>query len=107
MTVKESFDNIPDWIDEIVKYSKKNLNIILIGNKLDLASKRLVNYSMLKSYAEQHSYLFFETSAKQNNNNLLNTFIEISKKLEEKLELINLIKRIEPVDLKKVFIIKF
>eukprot|EP01060_Flectonema_neradi_P010223 TRINITY_DN17346_c0_g1_i1.p1 TRINITY_DN17346_c0_g1~~TRINITY_DN17346_c0_g1_i1.p1 ORF type:complete len:214 (+),score=21.31 TRINITY_DN17346_c0_g1_i1:186-827(+) len=58
----ESFDNVKGWVDS-VQAEQANASIILVGNKTDL-SENAVPYSVGKSYADQISAPFFETSAK-------------------------------------------
>lgn len=42
--MKDSFNNIPKWMAEIEKYARANVNIMLVGNKSDLKSKRVIEY---------------------------------------------------------------
>ncbi len=101
LTVKESFDNVQHWVDEIAKYARKNSAIFLIGNKADLTTRRTVSYSTLKSYAERRNFFYYETSARLEDNNVFNTFVEISKRLEGKLEPVKVIKQTDSMDFKK------
>lgn len=39
ITSRESFKNIPQWLNEIKTYANENIYIILIGNKIDLHSQ--------------------------------------------------------------------
>lgn len=48
ITSIDSFNKLPDWLIEIEKNSPKNVFKILIGNKLDLNSKREVSYDLGK-----------------------------------------------------------
>jgi Ras-related protein Rab-1A len=93
MSARESFSNISYWLKEIEKYANPNMNIVLIGNKLDLANKRMVSYSTLKSFAERYNFLFYETSAKIDDSNILNSFVDITKRLENNLELVKTVKK--------------
>jgi len=36
------------WLTEIKRYAKDNVEKLLIGNKLDLMSKKVVEYSIAK-----------------------------------------------------------
>lgn len=68
---KESFENINYWLSEIeINKSQNNeIKILLIGNKTD-KKNREVSWEMGNDIAIQHDLLFFETSAKDNNNNI-------------------------------------
>lgn len=54
--------------------------IALVGNKLDLASRRAVDYNEAKSYAEDNNLVFMETSAKTAVN-VVEVFTAIATKL--------------------------
>ncbi len=47
---KETFENVQKWLKEIEQQIKPNqqVNILLIGNKSDLTSKRAVEYTTAK-----------------------------------------------------------
>jgi len=64
ITDKESFYNVKMWSEEIKKYASSNVKTILIGNKADFESKRQVEYSEAKEYADSNNMNYFETSAK-------------------------------------------
>lgn len=64
-----SFKNISHWIEECKKHLESNdIPIILLGNKVDLIEKRCISIDEAKNFAEKNNLLFFETSAKENNN---------------------------------------
>lgn len=64
ITDKDSFNNVRMWTEEIRKYAIDNVKTILIGNKADFESKRQVEYSEAKEYADSMNMTYFETSAK-------------------------------------------
>ena len=64
ITDKDSFNNVSMWNDEIKKYASSNVKTILIGNKADFESKRQVDYSEAKEYADNNNMSYYETSAK-------------------------------------------
>lgn len=53
---------------EIDKYAAENVNKLLIGNKCDLSSKKVVSYDEAKELADSLSVPFMETSAKNAHN---------------------------------------
>jgi len=68
VTDKESFLNVKNWIAENDKYATENVNKLLVGNKCDLASKKVVSYDEGKELADQLGISFLETSAKKSHN---------------------------------------
>lgn len=64
ITSKESFLKAQNWVRELQRQANANIVIALVGNKLDLASKRSVENSEAKEYADENNLLFMETSAK-------------------------------------------
>lgn len=60
----ETFDNIIDWIEETYQFIRdKSIPILLIGNKIDLATNREHLRNKALNLAEQYNFPFFETSA--------------------------------------------
>merc|ERR1712051_804589 len=68
VTDKESFNNVKHWMQEIDKYAADNVNRLMIGNKCDLSSKKVVSYDEAKELADSLSVQFLETSAKNAHN---------------------------------------
>merc|ERR1719331_1159551 len=68
VTDKESFNNVKHWISEIDKYAADGVNKLLVGNKCDLASKKVVAYDEAKEVADSLGVRFMETSAKNAHN---------------------------------------
>ena len=77
---KETFQKAQTWVKELQRQASPNIVIALAGNKLDLANKRAVSYEEAKQYADEHSLLFMETSAKTAAN-VMDIFTSIAKKL--------------------------
>jgi len=68
VTDKESFNNVKHWFQEIEKYAADGVNKLLVGNKCDLASKKVVSYDEAKEFADSQGIQFMETSAKNAHN---------------------------------------
>jgi len=64
VTNEQSFQNIRKWIQDVHTYAESNVSIVLIGNKCDLESKKVVEESRGRELAEEYSIPFFQTSAK-------------------------------------------
>merc|ERR1712083_531755 len=60
--------NVKHWLGEIDKYAKEGVNKVLVGNKCDLSSKKVVSYDEAKELAEEFSIPFMEASAKNSHN---------------------------------------
>eukprot|EP00931_Biecheleriopsis_adriatica_P025854 TRINITY_DN15788_c0_g1_i1.p1 TRINITY_DN15788_c0_g1~~TRINITY_DN15788_c0_g1_i1.p1 ORF type:complete len:213 (+),score=36.29 TRINITY_DN15788_c0_g1_i1:49-687(+) len=68
VTDKQSFHNVRHWVEEIYKYASEGVNMLLVGNKCDLMSKRVVTYDEAKELADSFSISFMETSARNAHN---------------------------------------
>lgn len=61
----ESFQNLELWLKELKTYSGPDTKVLLVGNKSDLQSKRVVSKEMGEQFKEDMKLdLFMETSAK-------------------------------------------
>ena len=66
VTNQKSYKDLQYWIDSLKSNMYKdisNVPIIIIGNKIDLP-KRVVNKETANSYANEHNFHYYETSAK-------------------------------------------
>ena len=57
---------------------------MLVGNKSDLTSKKVVEYSVAKEFADQLSIPFLETSAK-NATNVEQAFLTMAKQIKDRM----------------------
>ena len=64
ITNRSSFENLQDWLKDIISQSPKTVLIILLGNKIDLKEKREVEYEEGEQFAQKNGLIFMETSAK-------------------------------------------
>ncbi len=48
VTDMDSFNNVKQWLNEIDRYANENVNKLLVGNKSDLTSKKVVDYQTAK-----------------------------------------------------------
>jgi len=65
VTEKSSFKNLEVWMEDIRSYAKPNVDIMLIGNKIDVDKPRAVDFQTAKQYADDNHFLYIETSAKK------------------------------------------
>ncbi|XP_029943346.1 ras-related protein ORAB-1 isoform X1 [Salarias fasciatus] len=68
VTDQESFNNVKQWLQEIDRYASENVNKLLVGNKSDLTTKKVVDYTTAKEFADNLGIPFLETSAKSATN---------------------------------------
>ncbi|CAH8647711.1 unnamed protein product [Dicrocoelium dendriticum] len=64
ITNEESFNSVQDWVTQIKTYSWDNAQVVLVGNKCDLADERAVSVDRGRGLAQQLGLNFFEASAK-------------------------------------------
>ncbi|KAI6202025.1 Ras-related gtp-binding protein [Aphelenchoides besseyi] len=64
ITNKDSFNNVAQCLQEISFDESKEISKLLVGNKSDLSNERAVNYNTAKSFADELSIPFIETSAR-------------------------------------------
>lgn len=64
VTSKESFDSVKQWLQEIERYASESVNKLLVGNKSDMTSKRVVTTEQGQEMASSLKMPFLETSAK-------------------------------------------
>lgn len=81
ITNKDSFDQCKEYYNEKIKEcAKKNIQVIVLGNKADLESKREVPSELGANFALENKYIFMETSCTKNENvyDAFETLIEIT-----------------------------
>lgn len=47
-TDQESFNNVKQWFEEINRYACERVNKLLVGNKIDMVEKKVVDYNTAK-----------------------------------------------------------
>lgn len=84
VTDQESFNNVKQWMNEIDKYANDKVNKMLVGNKCDLTSKKVVDYNTGKELADSLGIPFLETSAK-NSTNVEQAFITMAAEIKARM----------------------
>ena len=84
VTNEESFKNLKQWMVEIDKYGSETVNKLIVGNKCDLTSIKLVDYSTAKEYADQLGIPFLEASAK-NKTNVQQAFKTMAEEIKHRI----------------------
>ena len=83
ITDSNSFDGAKKWLNEI-NQNVKDIEIFLVGNKLDLSDRRSISREIASRFAKDNYLEYVETSAKENLN--INALFEmIGQKLSAKI----------------------
>ena len=84
-TNKESFYNINNWIDEISKYTDKDVDKLVLMNKCDLIQERQIDKNEISKFEKENGLKIMEVSAKTGNG-IDKAFEYIIEKLIDKNE---------------------
>jgi Ras-related protein Rab-11A len=68
ITRKNTFDNIDNWLRELISINTNKISVSLIGNKNDLSLLRQVSKDKAQEKAKQYGMKFYETSALDSSN---------------------------------------
>ena len=82
ITNRDSYNNITNWVRDIHEKSNEQhkISLVIVGNKADMEEDRVVSLGEGKAMAEKYDALFFETSAKSNQN-IHNVFSGLTKEI--------------------------
>ncbi|XP_059148685.1 ras-related protein Rab-26-like [Physella acuta] len=64
LTRKSSFDNIQSWLNQVHEHAGEDVDIVLVGNKVDLAESRVIDHETASSLAKTIGAMYVECSAK-------------------------------------------
>jgi Ras-related protein Rab-1A len=84
VTDQESFNNVRHWNAEIDRYASEGVTKVLIGNKSDMADKKVVSLEQGKALADELKMEFIETSAKDASN-VTRAFEVMAAKIKSKV----------------------
>ena len=84
VTDQTSFNNVKQWLQEIDRYACDTVNKLLVGNKCDLVSQKVVDFHTAKEFADQLGIPFLETSAK-NSTNVEDAFLTMTREIKNGL----------------------
>lgn len=83
VTDNDTFNNVKQWLQEIDRYACEGVNKLLVGNKSDLTSKKVVEYAAAKDFADSIGVSMLETSAK-NATNVEQAFLTMAKQIKDR-----------------------
>eukprot|EP00276_Gloeochaete_wittrockiana_P005754 CAMPEP_0184660138 /NCGR_PEP_ID=MMETSP0308-20130426/32593_1 /TAXON_ID=38269 /ORGANISM="Gloeochaete witrockiana, Strain SAG 46.84" /LENGTH=214 /DNA_ID=CAMNT_0027100501 /DNA_START=107 /DNA_END=751 /DNA_ORIENTATION=+ len=84
VTDEKSFSNIRNWIRNIEQHATESVSKMLIGNKCDMAEKRVVTPEQGQSLADEYHIPFMETSAK-NSINVEKAFFTLASIIKKRI----------------------
>merc|ERR1711892_151881 len=84
VTDMDTFKNVSQWLEEIDRYACENVNKLLVGNKSDMTSKKVVEFSTAKEQADTFKIPFLETSA-LNATNVEQAFMKMAAEIKERI----------------------
>ena len=67
-----------------ISTQEENVNKLLVGNKSDLTSKKVVDYATAKAFADEIGIPFMETSAK-NATNVEQAFVTMANEIKTRM----------------------
>ncbi|XP_059148698.1 ras-related protein Rab-26-like [Physella acuta] len=84
LTRKSSFDNIQRWLNQVHEHAGEDVDIVLVGNKLDLVEGRAIDHETASSLAQTIGAMYVECSAKTGANVDL-VFTSLASKLANRV----------------------
>jgi len=84
ITNPKSFDNIAKWLRNIDEHASEDVEKMLLGNKCDMADRRMVSRERGEDIAREHGIRFMETSAKANIN-IDKAFYDLAESVLQKM----------------------
>ena len=83
VTDRKSFENVNRWLDSIKAEIEGGTESLLIGNKIDLVSERVVSQKEGEDIAKRKNIPFIETSAKESLN-VKDAFLKVINSLYQR-----------------------
>lgn len=62
---RETFEHLQEWLEEVKANGNIAMQVLLVGNKIDLESERQVTTQEGQAYAKKEGLNFLEISAKE------------------------------------------
>ena len=84
ITSRDSFEAIPNWLDDLHSMCDERLIIILCGNKVDMMATREVTLEEAESLASSNKITYVETSAKTGEGISILIEIAVRKVMEQR-----------------------
>ncbi|KAG2210478.1 hypothetical protein INT47_002420, partial [Mucor saturninus] len=85
ITRRDTFKNLPVWLEDVRQHANPNTVIMLIGNKVDLEKNREVSREEAEKFAKENNLFFLETSAKLSDN-VEKAFTKTAEEIKQKIQ---------------------
>ncbi|KAH3745289.1 rab2 protein [Pelomyxa schiedti] len=85
ITRRDTFEHLSLWLEDCRRFSTQNIVIMLIGNKCDLESSRVIPREEGERFAKENGLFFLETSAKTAHN-VEEAFLQTATRIYEDVE---------------------
>ncbi|XP_036595944.1 ras-related protein Rab-1B-like [Trichosurus vulpecula] len=76
-----SYANVKQWLMEVERFGSQSTKMLLVGNKNDLVTKKVVDHVIAKEFTDSLGIPFLETSAK-NATNVEQVFLTMATKIK-------------------------
>ncbi|XP_005106429.2 ras-related protein Rab-1B [Aplysia californica] len=83
LTDLDSYEALPRWLSEAERYGSPNCVRMMVGNKVDMTAKRVVERQTAQAFADRLGMEYLETSAK-NASNVQEAFTKLAHSILEK-----------------------
>lgn len=85
VTSRDSYNNLPTWLQDAREQAWKDISIIAVGNKRDLKEERQVSFLESSRFAQEQDIMFLETSA-LTGENVQEVFHTLAQRILNKVE---------------------
>lgn len=85
VTSRDSYNNLPTWLQDAREQAWKDISIIAVGNKRDLKEERQVSFLEASRFSQEQDILFLETSA-LTGENVQEVFHTLAQRILSKVE---------------------
>jgi Ras-related protein Rab-4B len=85
VTSRDSYNNLPTWLQDAREQAWKDISIIAVGNKRDLKEERQVSFLEASRFVQEQDILFLETSA-LTGENVQEVFHMLAQRILNKVE---------------------
>ena len=75
---RQTFDSLEMWLRELSKHGGENLPIFIVGNKIDLDSKRAVQKSEAEKWTHSRKFAGYSEASPKDGNGFLEVFGNIA-----------------------------
>jgi small GTP-binding protein len=88
ITERKTFDDVNMWLNDVHSLCDPTAFVLLVGNKGDLASKRVITLAEAEQYAQNHQLIYLETSA-MDGTNVRDAFLRVATQIYKRAPKVN------------------